>query len=129
MKAALVGAAIAAVGNLILLLLAGLFNIPLTVAVGPPGQNAPVMSLGAVQVIIFSVLPALMGGLLYFVLTRLSARASAIFIVIAVIVALLSLLPIFGQPLTAGGVVVLILMHIVAAAAITWALVTRAAVN
>lgn len=126
MKAALIGGGIAAVGNLILLVLAGLLNIPLMVQAGPPGPNAPVMALGAVQVIIFSVLPALIGGLIYFALTKVSAKAVIIFIIIAVVVALLSLLPIFGQPLSAGGMVVLILMHVVAAAAITWALVARA---
>jgi hypothetical protein len=126
MKAALIGAGIAAVGNLILLLLAGLLSIPLDVMAGPPGPNTPVMPIGAIQVIIFSVLPAFVGGLIYWVLNRVSARASTIFIVIAVVVLLLSLLPIFGQPLTAGGVIVLILMHIVAAVAITWALVKRA---
>lgn len=126
MKAALIGGGIAAVGNLILLVLAGLLNIPLMVQAGPPGPNAPVMALGAVQVIIFSVLPALIGGLIYFALTKVSAKAAIIFIIIAVVVALLSLLPIFGQPLSAGGMVVLILMHVVAAAAITWALVARA---
>ncbi len=126
MKAALVGAGIAAVGNLILLLLADLFNIPLNVAAGPPGPDAPVMTIGPAQVIIFSVVPAFVGGLLYFVLTRVSTKASTIFIIIAVIMALLSLLPLFGQPLTTGGVIVLILMHTVAAVAITWAIVTRA---
>lgn len=126
LKAALVGGGIAAVANLVLLLLAGLLNIPLNVMVGPPGPNAPTLPISAVQVILFSVLPAIIGSLLYFVLTKVSAKASTIFIVIAVIVALLSLLPIFSQPLTTGGVIVLILMHIVAAAAITWALVTRA---
>jgi hypothetical protein len=84
------------------------------------------MPIGAVPVIIFSVLPAIIGGLLYFVLTKVSAKGSTIFVVIAMVVALLSLLPIFSQPLTAGGVIVLILMHLVAAGAITWALVTRA---
>lgn len=126
MKAALIGAGIAATGNLILLLLAGLLNIPLNVMVGPPGPNTPVMPIGPVQVILFSVLPALIGGLLYFALVKISARANTIFIVVAVIVALLSLLPIFSQPLTASGVIVLILMHFLAAAAITWGLVTRA---
>jgi hypothetical protein len=126
LKAALIGGGIAAVGNLILLLIAGLVSIPLNVMVGPPGPNAPVMPIGAVPVIIFSVLPAIIGGLLYFVLTKVSAKGSTIFIIIAVVVALLSLLPIFSQPLTAGGVIVLILMHLVAAGAITWALVTRA---
>ena len=107
-KAALLGAGIATACNLILLLLAGLLNIPLMVQAGAPGPNTPVMPIGALQVVIFSVLPAVIGGLLYFVLTKVSAKASTIFIVIAVVVLLLSLLPIFAQPLTPAGVSVLI---------------------
>ncbi len=126
LKAALIGGGIATVGNLILLLLAGVLNIPLNVQAGPPGPNTPVTPIGAPPVIIFSLLPAIIGGLLYFVLVKVSAKGATIFTVIAGIVALLSLFPIFGQPLTLPGMIVLILMHLVAAGAITWALVTRA---
>ncbi len=124
-KAALIGGGIAAIGNLVLWLLANVLNIALTVLAGPPGPNAPVMSIAAPMVIIFSLLPALIGGLLYFVFTRVSARGATIFTVLAVVIVLLSLIPILGQPLTPPGMVVLILMHIVAAAAITWALTMR----
>ncbi len=93
---------------------------------GPPGPGVQATPIMPIQVILLSVLPALIGGLLYFVLTKISARAATIFTIIAVIVVLLSLLPVFGQPLTIGGIIVLALMHLLAAAVITWALTTRA---
>jgi hypothetical protein len=126
LMASLIGGGIATVGNLILLLLAGVLNIPLTVYLGSPGPNTPIAPIAAPPVIFFSLLPAIIGGLLYFALTKISAKAATIFMIIAVIVALLSLFPIFGQPLGVAGMIVLILMHVVAAIAITWALVSRA---
>jgi hypothetical protein len=119
-KAALIGASGAAAVNLILLALAGLLGIPLNVMTGPP-PNSPVTAIDPAQVIFFSVAPAFVGALLYFGLTRVSVRANAIFIGVAVVVLLLS----FLGPLTADGAVVLILMHIAAATVITWALITR----
>ncbi|GIV85338.1 MAG: hypothetical protein KatS3mg052_2345 [Candidatus Roseilinea sp.] len=59
-------------------------------------------------------------------LTKISAKGRRIFIAVAVAVFLLSLLPIFAQPATPAGLAILALMHLVAAAGIAWALVSRA---
>lgn len=125
-KAAALGAGVAVAGNLALLLIANLLSIPLTVMAGPPGPDAPIMTVGPVPVIVSSVLPALFAALIYLVLTKISAKGRQIFIAVAVVVFLVSLLPIFAQPLTPAGMVILALMHLVAAAGITWALVSRA---
>ncbi|MCS6846196.1 MAG: DUF6069 family protein [Anaerolineae bacterium] len=125
-QAAALGAGIAVVGNLALLLIANLLSIPLTVMTGPPGPDAPVTTLGPAPVIVSSVLPALVGALIYRLLTKISAKGRQIFIAVAVVVFLVSLLPISAQPLTPAGMAILALMHLVAAAGITWALVSRA---
>lgn len=125
-KAAALGAGIAVVSNLALLLIANLLGVPLTVMTGPPGPDAPITTLGPVPVIVFSVLPALVGALIYRLLTKISGKGRQIFIAVAVVVFLVSLLPIFAQPLTPTGMAILVLMHLVAAAGITWALVSRA---
>lgn len=125
-KAALTGAGIAAVGNLVLLFIAGAINIPLNVMAGPPGPGVQATPIMPIQVILSSLLPAIIGGLLYFALTKISAKGATIFTVIAIVVALASLLAVFGQPLTMPGMIVLILMHLFAAVAITWALTKRA---
>lgn len=125
-KAATLGAGVAVAGNLVLLMIANLLSIPLTVMVGPPGPDAPITTVGPVPVIVFSALPALFAALIYFMLTKISAKGRQIFIAVAVVVFLVSLLPIFAQPLTPAGMVILALMHLVAAAGITWALVSRA---
>lgn len=124
LKAGVIGGIIAAGVNVILLLLAGVFGIPLMVLAGPP-PNQQTMALTAVPVILFTLLPAIIGALLFFVLTRITGKAAMIFTVIAVIVVLLSLLPIFGQPLNAGGMIVLTLMHVVAGGVVTYWLTKR----
>lgn len=125
-KAAALGAGVAVAGNLALLLIANLSGIPLTVMAGPPGPDALITTVGPVPVIVSSVLPALFAALIYLVLTKISAKGRQIFIAVAVVVFLVSLLPIFAQPLTPAGMAILALMHLVAAAGITWALVSRA---
>jgi len=118
------GAGIAVVGNLALLLIANVLNVSLNVFVGPPGPGAQTTTIGPLPVIAFSALPAPVGALVYWLLTRVSPKGQQIFIVVAGVVFLLSLLPIFAQPLTSAGMLVLVLMHLVAAAAITWSLVS-----
>jgi hypothetical protein len=125
-RAVALGAGIAVAGNLALLLIANILNISLTVFVGPPAPGAQTMTIDPFSVVVSSALPAPVGALVYWLLTRFSRRGREIFIAVAGVVFLLSLLPIFAQPLTPTGMIVLILMHLVAAGAITWSLVSRA---
>ena len=125
-RASLIGAVIAIVVNLILWTLARVLNIPLTVVVGPLGSGAVAQALPIPPILVFSIIPAIIGGLLYFVLTKMTARGATIFTVIAVIVAVLSLLPLPGQPMSVAGMIVLALMHLFTASIITGSLTTRA---
>jgi hypothetical protein len=124
LKAGIIGGITAAGLNIIVLLLAGVFGISLNVMAGPP-PNQQAMTLTAVPVILFSFVPAIIGALVFFLLTRITAKAATIFIVIAVVIVLLSLLPIFGQPLSAGGVIALVLMHFIAGGVVTYWLTQR----
>jgi len=126
LKAVLIGGVVAAVANSILWVLASVLNIPLIVMSGPPGTAAPPGPLPLALVIIVSLLPAVIGGLLYFVLNKVSVKGSMIFLIIAVVVLFLSFLSPFAQPMGIVGQLVLVLMHIIAAATITGSLLTRA---
>ena len=125
LKAGVIGGTIAAGLNVILLLLAGMFGIALDLMAGPPPAQQT-MALTTPAVVVFTILPAIIGALLLFVLARFTTKSAAIFIVIAVVVTLLSLLPVLSQPLTAAGMIVLALMHVIAAGVITYWLIRRA---
>ncbi len=125
MKAGLIGGVIAAGVNSILLLLAGMFGIVLNVLAGPPPNQQP-MPLSVPPVVLLSIVPAITGALLFFALTRITGKAVTIFIVIAAVFTLLTLPSIFVQPINAAGMIVLALMHIIAASVITYWLVRRA---
>lgn len=124
LKAGLIGGITAAGLNVILLLLAGVFGITLVVMAGNPAEQQA-MTLTAVPIILFSIMPALIGALVFFLLTRISAKAATIFTVIAVVITILSLLPVLGQPLAPVGMIVLALMHFIAAGVITYWLTKR----
>jgi hypothetical protein len=117
-QAGLIGGAIAAVINLILLFIGQALNGgPMTVT--PPGQ-AGQMPLPFFMVIIMSVLPGIIAGVLYGVLARFTARPKPIFFVIAALVFILF----FIQALLAGQgattIIVLEIMHVVVAGFVIW---------
>jgi Family of unknown function (DUF6069) len=117
-QAGLIGGAIAAVINLILLFIGQAVNGgPLLVT--PPGQSSA-QGIPWFMVIVMSVLPGIVAGVLYSVLARFTARPKPIFYSIAAIIFILE----FINALTAGStlttIVVLELMHIVVAALVIW---------
>ena len=113
---ALAAAGIAAVVNLLIWLLAGMINIPLNVQMG--GPEAPVVPLSAGPVIVMSVVPALAGAALLWLLGRITARPFRWFTIIAVVVLLLSLAGPLLLPVALANKLVLSLMHVVAAGVI-----------
>jgi hypothetical protein len=115
--AGFMGGGIAAVVNLVLLFGAGAAGVAF-VGEFQPGQ--PAAALGAVPVLVSSIVPAIPGGIVALILTRFaSQKAALIFGIIAVVFTLLTL---GGPPnvkgLSTGGLVVMELMHVVAAAGI-----------
>ncbi len=112
--------AVAAVVNAVVYLLASAFGaMPPDVVV--PGQGP--VTLGAVVSISF--VPALLGALLFAVMGRFMRRPIRTFRVVATVVLVLS----FATPFTLPGaplamIAALLLMHVIAAAAITGVLTT-----
>jgi hypothetical protein len=121
---ALIAAALAAAINLALFfILPALLNTPLRVRTP---QAADLEPLSFIAVIFASVIPSLIGAGVLYVLGRFTTRPITIFRVLAVVITILS----FGGPLQLGistaEVIVLELMHLVAAVVITYLLTTRA---
>jgi len=121
----LLSGAIALIGVLVLFGIARLLDVPLQVAGGPPGQS-PLIPMAVRQIFVALLIPALAATVLYALLRRIfKGRANRIFQVVALIALLLS----FGGPLSlavsAVNKIFLVLMHLVTAAAIVWALVLR----
>lgn len=111
------GGAIAAVVNVVLLLGAGALGVSFE---GQFQPDQPVASLGLVPVIISSIVPAIPGALLALLLVKVTpARAALVFAIVSAVFTVMS----FGGPanvqgLSTGGLVVMELMHVVAAAGI-----------
>jgi len=72
--------------------------------------------LGLAAMVIFSVLPALLGWALFAGLERVTSRAPLIWTVVALVVLLLSFAPLFGVEASTGSKVVLALIHVAVAA-------------
>jgi hypothetical protein len=68
--------------------------------------------LGVAAMVIFSVLPALLGWAFLAGLERVTSRASLIWTVVALVVLLVSFAPLFGVEASGGSKVVLALIHV-----------------
>lgn len=115
--AGLLGGVVAAAGNLALFFGSGAAGISLE-GVFQPGQ--PVASLSAVPVLISSIVPAIPGALLALLLVKFARQKAAL--VFAIISAVFTVVSLGGpanvQGLSTGGIVVMELMHVVAAVGI-----------
>ncbi|MDX2136664.1 MAG: DUF6069 family protein [Chloroflexota bacterium] len=123
LSAAAIGGVVAAVVNLALFfILPALLNSLLRVRTPQATELEP---LPFIAVIMASIVPAFVGAGLLWLLNRFTARPVTIFTVIAVIVTLLSLATPFQLGISTTEAIILVLMHIVAGAVITYFLVTR----
>ena len=115
--AGLLGGVASAVANLALLFGSGAAGVSLE-GVFQPGQ--PVASLSAVPVLLSSIIPAIPGALLALLLVKVARQKAAL--VFAVISAVFTVISLGGpanvQGLSTGGLVVMELMHVVAAVGI-----------
>ena len=121
LKASLLGGAIAAVLNLALAL-----GLPAAgfALVGQFDPKQDPIALPAAFVVMASLVPAIVAGLAYYGLSRLTDKAPRVFTIIATVLLLVSM----GGPLTLVGAdtttkAVLAVMHIIAAVAIVRPLV------
>ena len=107
-------AVIAAVINAIIWLIARALGVSFRVQ--PPGQTESTVNL--LRVILITLVPILLGVGVYVLLHRLTRRPFLVFLIIALVVFVLSLLPPLSAADETGTQVALILMHIVATLAV-----------
>ena len=117
---ALMGGAIGAVVNAAIALIAPAL-IGGAVQVSQPGSTV-LQDLPLIAVIAASIIPAFVAAAVLWLLGRFTKTPVQIFQILAVVLALLSLISPFGIPTSLGAQLTLCLMHIVAAATITLAL-------
>lgn len=113
------GAVGAAILNLLVWTISlGPFNVNTMVV--PPGASGA-EQLNPIAVLLASVIPALGAAIVYFFMDKaMGERTWRTFVIISIILALLSLIPVFMQPVSTGSKVVLSIMHIVSALGILW---------
>ena len=111
--------------GLVATVLAALVNIALwgiaravgvSLRVQPPGQ--PETEIGVLRVVLFTVVPLLLGTGFYDLLRRRSRRPFLLFSIVALVVFAVLLVPPFAATERAGTRFLLILMHVVATLAI-----------
>jgi len=107
-------AVIAAVINAIIWLIARALGVSFRVQ--PPGQTESTVNL--LRVILITLVPILLGVGVYVLLHRVTRRPFLVFLVIALLIFVLSLLPPLSAADETGTQVALILMHIVATLAV-----------
>ena len=121
--AGLIGGVIAAVVNAIIFLIAQSLNGGPLLVVTP--QSPTPDALDFIAVVLLSLLPGLIAGALYWALARFTSHPTRWLLVISAVV----FVAFFFGPITSatGAVTIwaLELMHVVAAAAILWAVLTR----
>lgn len=118
-----VGAALAALFNLTLLVLARGLEVPL--AVSPNGDPAALSPLTAGKVVTASVVPALLAASTLWLLRQTTARPFRNFVLVSLIALVLSFAGPLGQPVPTASRTILVLMHVAAAGAIVWSLTRR----
>lgn len=114
----LVAGLVAAVVDVIIFFIGSSLGVPFIISMGP-GQE---QTLNALPFIATSVIPALLAAVFYGLLGRLTKRATTIFVVVAVVFALLSLSGPLLMPVAQSTRLVLALLHLVTAAIITYGL-------
>lgn len=121
--AALIGGIVGTVGNVLLYLIAQAAGVVFEIPLG--SLTAPVQPLPVMAIVIFSVLPAIGAGVLFALLVRFLKQPLLVFYIISGVFLVVSFIPTFSLPVPSGIQISLALMHVVSAAAIVWALVTR----
>lgn len=116
---------IAAIINVIVYFIGRAVGVPFDI-IGQPGT--PIMPLPVFAIVMFSVVPGIGAAVLAWLLNRYTARGNTIFVGIAVVFLLLSLIPdiTMPDPVTMGTRIGLIIMHFVAGGVITYMLSRKA---
>jgi Family of unknown function (DUF6069) len=125
LQTGVIAGVIAAIGNVIVYFVGQALGASFDIIMQP---STPVVPLPIVAIVMFSVVPALGAALLAWALNRYIARGNAIFVGIAVVFLLLSIIPdiTMPDPVTNATRLGLIVMHFVAGGVITYMLSRKA---
>lgn len=123
-RATLIGAVLAAVVNAVLWAIMRLvLALPMVIQMGGPAS--PTQPLGIVPVVVATIIPAIGAGVLLALLGRFTRRPYTIFLILSAVFLLLSFLSPLSLPGDLPVKLAFEVLHIGAAAAIVWALVTQ----
>lgn len=118
--ATLIGAMLGLIANLIVYFAARAAGFEFLAPVPPTNEPMP---LPVVAVIVSTIIPAIGAAIILVFLNRFSARPLRAFLIIAAVVLVISFAGPFTLPISFIEQMILNVMHIIAAAAIVWALV------
>lgn len=115
LRVAFIAGVITAVGNIVIYLLAGALA---SVAFNVPNPEGEMMALPLPIIVVMSIIPAFAAAGLFYALKRYTAQPLRLFQVVAGVVLLLSMIPLFTLGIEADVQFFLGLMHVYSAAAI-----------
>lgn len=121
LQTGLIAGVIAAIANLIVYFVGRSMGVPFDIIMQP---GTPITPLPIPAIILFSGVPALIAAVVAWGLNRYVARGNMIFVGIAVVILLVSLLPdiLMPEPVTMSTRFGLIVMHLIAGSVITFLL-------
>lgn len=125
LPATLIGAAAAVVLNVVLwAIMQFVLQMNLQVSLGGPGS--PLEPLPVLPVIVLTALPALLGGVVFWLLARFTTRPHTIFLIVALVILVGSFIaPFSAFPGLLVNAIGLNVLHLGAALPVIWALLTR----
>ena len=116
-RGGVIGTLIALVLNVIIYFVTSATNVPLSIVGNSNFDTVPLIA-----VILLTIVPSIGAALFLWALDKFTAKPVEIFLWIALILGLLSLLPTFFATETRGAFIGLGLMHVAAAMGIVWGL-------
>ena len=118
---ALLGGIVALIINLLIYAVATLASVELVIPAQP--GNDQLMALPLFAIVVASLVPAFAAAGLYWLLQRFVSRPALVLRVLALLIFLFSLVPVFTTGIPGSAAIFLLLMHIATAATIITALV------
>ncbi len=125
-RATAVGAGVGIIANLIVYAIARAIGFDFSV---PSPQNGEPMPLPPIAVITATLIPAIGAGVVWFILNRTVRYPQRSFLLIAGVVLLISFAGPFTLSISLIEQLILNLMHVIAAAAIVWALIAQSSAS
>lgn len=128
LRAALIGAVVGSIANLIVWVIARQAALSLSVPAMDPSiaDASGLMQISLVGIVLATTITTFIGGGVLALLNRISATPYRLFQIIAIVVVAVSMAGVMGAPAN-GDKLVLGIMHVIAGAAAIWAFTTMTA--